>query len=162
VVTVSYRCVPEPDRQMVARLAGMAQLHASWREPTKAETAAAAAQLREIAGGRGDLLAEAAGLLIGFYGRTVEECRAQAAARYCIAAGADPDLVPRWIEVGSRRAAAARQVPHAGSKTDGADARPEVSEPPRPPSTAGRQQRLALGWRSRAGRNRWRAFRYNV
>jgi hypothetical protein len=157
---VSYRCVPEPDRQTVARLAGTAQLHASRREPTEAETAAAAAQLREIAGGRGDLLAEAAGLLIGFYGRTVEELRAHAAARYCIVAGADPALVPRWIEVGSRRAATARQVSDAGSKTDESHSGSEVSEPPRPPSTVGRQ--LALGWRSRAGRNRWRTFRYNV
>lgn len=158
---MSYRCVPEPDRQTVARLAGTAQLHAYWREPTEAETAAAAAQLRQLARGRGDLLAEAAGLLIGFYGRTVDEARAQAAARYCIVAGADPDLVPRWIAVGSRRAATARQVPHARSKAEESYAGPEVSAPPRAPTAAGRRRR-ALGWRSRAGRNRWRAFRYNM
>jgi hypothetical protein len=159
---VSYRSVLEPDRQTVARLAGTARLHAPWREPTETETAAAAAQLREIAGGRGDLLAEAAGLLIGFYRRTVEELRAQAAAGYCIAAGADPDLIPRWIVVGSRRAAAARQVPHACPKAGESRSGSQIGEPVRPASTAGPRRRLAPGWTWGAGKNRWRAFRYNV
>ena len=100
----------EVDQQTVARLTGAARRHAHQRESTTAEAAAAVAELREIASGRDDLLAEVAGLLIGFYRRTVEDPMAQAAAGYCIAAGADPDLVPRWIEVGQRRAAAARQV----------------------------------------------------
>jgi hypothetical protein len=133
-VAVRYRPVPDPDRQTVARLAGTAQLHAPRREPTKAEAAAAVEELREIAAGRGDLLAEAAGLLIGFYRRTVGELRAQAAAGFCIAAGADPDLVPRWIDVGLRRAAAARRVPASATGVD---------DP-------------------RAGTNRWRTVRYNV
>jgi hypothetical protein len=98
----------ETDELTVARLAGAARRHAPGREPTRAETAAAVAELREIADGRADLLAEVAGLLVGFYRRTVEELRARAAAGYCIAAGADPDLIPRWIEVGRRRAAAAQ------------------------------------------------------
>lgn len=100
----------EVDQQTVARLAGAARRHAHQWESTKAETAAAVAELREIAGDRGDLLAEVAGLLIGFYRRTVEDLKAQAAAGYCIAAGADLDLIPRWIEVGRCRGSAARQV----------------------------------------------------
>jgi hypothetical protein len=72
-------------------------------------------ELREIAGGRGDLLAEVAGLLIGYYRRTAEEPRARAAAYYCMAAGAELGLVPRWIEVGCARVAAARLIPPAGS-----------------------------------------------
>lgn len=106
----------ESDQLIVARLAGAAQRHAPWREPTEAETAAAVAELREIAGRRGDLLAEVAGLLTGFYRQTREEVRARAAARYCVAAGARRDEIPRWIEVGRCRAAAARQSSDAGQR----------------------------------------------
>lgn len=107
---MSDRPGSEVDRHTVARLTGAARRHARCLESTEAETAAAVAELREIAGDRGDLLAEVAGLLIGFYRRTVEDLRARAAAGYCIAAGADLDLIPRWIEVGRCRAAASRQV----------------------------------------------------
>ena len=103
----------ELDQLTVARLTGAAWRHAPRREPTGAETAAAVPDLREIAGGRADLLAEVAGLLIGYYRRTAEEPRARAAAYYCIAAGAGLELIPRWIEVGCSRAAAARLIPPA-------------------------------------------------
>ena len=101
------------DQLTVARLTGAAWRHASGREPTGAQTAAAVRELREMAGGRGDLLAEVAGLLIGYYRRTTEELKARAAAYYCIAAGAGLDLIPRWIETGCSRAAAARLIPPA-------------------------------------------------
>ena len=104
----------ERDQLMVPRLTGAAWRHAPGREPTGAETAAAVAELRGIAGGRGDLLAEVAGLLIGYYRRTPQEPRARAAAYYCMAAGAELELIPRWIEVGCARAAAARLIPPAG------------------------------------------------
>jgi hypothetical protein len=110
--------MPDPDQLTVARLTGAAQRHAPWREPTEAETATAVEELREIAGDRGDLLAEVAGLLIGFYRGTIEELKAQAAAQYCIAAGADPDLIPHWIEVRRCRAAVARQTPYTGPRGD--------------------------------------------
>ena len=77
----------ELDRLTVARLTGAAWRHASGWEPAGTETAAAVRELREIAGARGDLLAEVAGLLIGYYRRTAEELKARAAAYYCIAAG---------------------------------------------------------------------------
>ncbi len=109
----------DPDQLTVARLTGAAQRHAAWREPTQREptqqeTAAAVEELREIADPRADLvapdlLAEVAGLLIGFYAGTAEEPRARTAAGYCRAAGADQDLIPRWIAEGKRRAACARQ-----------------------------------------------------
>ena len=102
------------DQLTVARLTGAAQRHAPWREPTQQETAAAVQELREIAGPRADLLAEVAGLLIGFYRGTAEQVRARTAARYCRAAGAEPDLIPRWIAEGERRAAYARQDACAG------------------------------------------------
>jgi len=56
---------PDPDRILVAQLTGAARRHARWREPTGAEEAAAVAELRELAAGRGDLLAEVAGVLEG-------------------------------------------------------------------------------------------------
>ena len=103
----------ERDQVMVPRLTGAAWRHAPGRAPTRAETAAAVGELREIASGRADLLAEVAGLLIGYYRRTAEELRARAAAYYCMAAGAELELIPRWIEVGCARAAAARLIPPA-------------------------------------------------
>ncbi len=118
---VSTRVLPggEDDQLIVARLAGAAQRHAPWREPTEAETAAAVQELREIAGTRADLLAEVAGLLTGFYRRTSQEARARAAAHYCVVAGARRDEIPRWIEVGRNRAAAARQDSDAGQRHRG-------------------------------------------
>jgi hypothetical protein len=110
---------PEADQLTVARLTGAAGRHAPFREPTAAETASAVEELREIAGDRGDLLAEVAGLLIGFYRETRQERKAQAAARYCIAAGADPGLIPQWIEKGQSRAAVARRPVHARSGVAG-------------------------------------------
>jgi hypothetical protein len=110
---VNESAARERDRAVVARLTGTAWRHASGRAPTRAETAAAVRELREITGGRADLLAEVAGLLIGYYRRTGEEPKARAAAYYCMAAGAELDLIPRWIEVGCSRAAAARQIPPA-------------------------------------------------
>lgn len=103
----------ERDRLTVARLTGTAWRHAPGREPTGAETSAAVRELREIARGRDDLLAEVAGLLIGYHRRTADEPRARAAAYYCMAAGASLGLIPRWIGVGGSRAAAARLIPPA-------------------------------------------------
>ena len=116
----------EMDQLTVARLTGAAWRHASGWEPTGAETVAAVRELREIADGRVDLLAEVAGLLIGYYRRTAEEPRARAAAYYCITAGADLELITRWIEVGCSRAAAARLIPPAVPGTRHVYAWPEA------------------------------------
>jgi hypothetical protein len=74
-------------------------------------------ELHEILAGRDDgavLLAEVAGLLIGFHQGALEEPKAKAAAQLCIAAGADETLIPRWIEEGRRRAATAALPPFSG------------------------------------------------
>jgi hypothetical protein len=123
---VSEQAARERDQLTVARLTGAAWRHASGWEPSAAQSAAAVRELREIAGGRGDLLAEVAGLLIGYYRRTAEELKARAAAYYCIAAGAGLDLIPRWIETGCARAAAARLIPPAVSEAQPAYAWPEA------------------------------------
>jgi hypothetical protein len=88
-------------RRLVARLG-----HRAWRWPTPDETASWVAQLQQIAPGRADLLAEAAGVMLGAAEGTVDEPRACAAAELCRAAGADPALVPQWTEEGRRRAQA--------------------------------------------------------
>jgi len=123
---VSEQAGRERDHLTVSRLTGAAWRHASGWEPSWAPAAAAVRELREIAGGRGDLLAEVAGLLIGYYRRTAEEPKARAAAYYCIAAGAGLDLIPRWIETGRSRAAAARLIPPAVPEAQQAYTWPEA------------------------------------
>jgi hypothetical protein len=66
------------DRLIVARLTGTARRHAGWRQLTDAETAAAVIELREIAGGRADLLAETAGVMLGASEGGLDEPRAKA------------------------------------------------------------------------------------
>jgi hypothetical protein len=44
-----------------------------WHRLTEEERGAAMAELRDLAAGRADLLAEEAGLLIGFYRETINE-----------------------------------------------------------------------------------------
>jgi hypothetical protein len=96
----------------VAELTGAAMRHARWRDLTEPETADAIAGLREIAGGRADLLAEVAGILLGAREGALDEPRARSAARLCRLAGADEALIPQWAEEGKRRAADARMRPH--------------------------------------------------
>jgi hypothetical protein len=80
---------PDRDRLVVAELNGAAGRRAQWRDLTEAEAAAAVAELREIAGGRPDLLAELAGVMIGAGEGKPDEPRSKGAAQLCIAAGAD-------------------------------------------------------------------------
>jgi hypothetical protein len=67
-------------------------------------------ELKEILAGRNDaavLLAETAGLMLGFREGTPDEPRARTAACFCLEAGADEDLIqggspresagPRWL-----------------------------------------------------------------
>jgi hypothetical protein len=95
----------------MAELAGAAQRHANWHQPDDTETAVAVAELLEILVGRDDgpaLLAEVAGLLLGFDEGGPGEPKARTAAGFCVAAGADESLIERWTAEGRRRAAAAQ------------------------------------------------------
>jgi hypothetical protein len=114
VTVAQSRPGPVPDRILVAQLMGTARHHAKWRELTEDEEAAAVTELRELAAGRADLLAEVAGVTLGFHEGDLEEPRARAAAELCRLAGADEDLIPGWIAEGKRRAANARLRPHSG------------------------------------------------
>ena len=98
---------------IVAELAGEARHHARWRELTGDEQATAVAGLREIAGGRADLLAEVAGILEGTSEGELDEPLVRQAADLCRRAGADETLIPEWIEEGRRRAESARKMPHS-------------------------------------------------
>jgi hypothetical protein len=102
---------PVPDRLLVARLDGVAKRHARWRKPTEPEIAAAATELREVAGNRADLLAEVAGIVLGASEGRLDEPRARAAAQLCIAAGADESMIAQWIQEGRRRAELRRNPP---------------------------------------------------
>jgi len=105
---------PSPDRILVAQLTGTAGRHARWRELTGAEEATAVAELRELAAGRDDLLAEVAGVLEGAGEGEPGEPLKRQAAQLCRKAGADPEAIPAWIQVGRTRRAAARHPPFSG------------------------------------------------
>jgi hypothetical protein len=89
------RSRPRWSRQDAAQVwMASSQRHARWRALTDSETAAAAAELQEIASGRADLLAEVAGILAGFHEGELDEPKAKAAAYLCRLAGADESLIP--------------------------------------------------------------------
>jgi hypothetical protein len=105
---------PDRDRILVAQLTGTARHHAKWRELTGDEEAAAVTELRELATGRGDLLAEVAGIFEGTSEGELDEPVARQAAGLCRQAGADPEAIPAWAEEGRRRRAAASMPPFSG------------------------------------------------
>ena len=107
---------PDSDRLIVARISGVAMRHANWREPAGDEIAAAAAELREVAGDRPDLLAEEAGILLGFHEGGLNEPRARSAAQLLIAAGADENLITGRMDRGGT---AAGRTPAASSVQPG-------------------------------------------
>jgi hypothetical protein len=105
---------PQADRILVAQLTGEARHHAKWRLLTAAEETAAVTELRELAGGRADLLAEVAGILEGTREGELDEPLARQAAMLCRRAGADPAAIPAWIQEGRRRRASAKSPPFSG------------------------------------------------
>jgi len=109
-----HRLGPEADRILVAQLTGEARHHAKWRPLTEEEEAVALAELRALAVGRADLLAEVTGIFEGTSEGELDEPLARSAARLCREAGADPEAIPAWVEEGRRRAANARRPPFTG------------------------------------------------
>jgi hypothetical protein len=106
----------DAERILTARITGTATRYARARLLTTAEEAEALASLTELAAGRTDLLAQVAGLALGFSEGTWDEPRQRQVAQLLIKAGADQELIPRWIEEGRRRSEAARSVPHTGGQ----------------------------------------------
>jgi hypothetical protein len=115
---------PQADRLLIAEIWGEARRRARWRELSSDEETAAVAALRELAGGRADLLAEVAGILEGASEGELDEQLARQAAGLCVKAGADPEVIPVWIEEGRRRRAATRMRPFSGGLHGGHPPRP--------------------------------------
>jgi hypothetical protein len=105
---------PAADRILVAQLTGEARHHARWRPLTEEEEAIALAELRALAGSRGDLLAEVAGLFEGTSEGELDEPLARCAAQLCRKAGADLEAIPAWIEEGRRRQTRVDLPPYSG------------------------------------------------
>src|SRR5689334_6944565 len=105
---------PDPDRLRYAQIAGAVARHALGWRLTADEEAVAVAELAEAAAGRADLLAERAGTALGFGEGRPDAARYRQIAELCIAAGADPALIERWIKVGRERAAVAAAIPYTG------------------------------------------------
>jgi hypothetical protein len=102
------------DRLTSARIAAITRRHARARALTGAEEAAALTELAEVAAGHADLLAEQAGLALGFHEHDIDSPVYLQVAQLCLKAGADTTLISRWIEEGRQRAAVARQIPFTG------------------------------------------------
>jgi hypothetical protein len=118
---------PQADRLLVAELFGEARHHTRWRELTADEETAAVSELRTLASGRSDLLAEVAGIFEGTSEGELDEPLARQAARLCRQAGADESAIPAWIEEGRRRRIAADQPPFSGGLHGGGQGLPQKS-----------------------------------
>jgi hypothetical protein len=105
----------DAERILEARITGTAARYARGRPLTEAEEAEALASITEVAAGRIDLLAQAAGLAIGFSEGTPDEPRQRQAPDLLIKAGADPELIPGSVEEGRRRSEATQGIPYSGS-----------------------------------------------
>jgi hypothetical protein len=110
---------PDPDRLRYAQIAGAVARHALGWRLTADEEAVAVAELTDAAAGRADLLAERAGTALGFGEGRPDAARYRQIAELCIAAGADPALIERWIKVGRQRAAVAAAIPYTGPPPGG-------------------------------------------
>ena len=97
---------PQADRLLVAEIWGEARHRACWRELSIEEEGAAVAELRELAGGRADLLAEVAGVLEGAREGELDEPLVR--QRPCCAARPGP--IRMRSRRGSRKAAAGRRT----------------------------------------------------
>ncbi len=103
------------DRLLAARIAGVCSHHGASGRIKDVDQAVA--ELQEVAGDRPDLLAEHAGVCLGWAEAVapILASRFRAEADLCIAAGADPEKIRQWLPVGWERAEAAKQAPYMGS-----------------------------------------------
>ena len=97
-------------------LEGTARGLATDKKVTEAE---ALRRLRTLAAGRADLLAEAAGVSLGFSGDDPTKWAMRRAGELCVAAGADESQVEQWIAVGQARAELAKAVPSTYVRRNG-------------------------------------------
>ena len=76
------------------------------------EEATAVAELKQAAPRGAALLAECAGLALGYGEHQHDAARYRQIADLCIAAGVDQTVLEAWIEVGRQRASAAATLTH--------------------------------------------------
>jgi hypothetical protein len=103
----------DTDRIITGQIAAIARRFAARGPIGGRDREEAVAALRRVSVGRTDLLAEHAGLCLGY---ALADPGPQATARrleaeLCIEAGADPDLVPVWRQTGYFRAIGEQQDP---------------------------------------------------
>ncbi|GGC92642.1 hypothetical protein GCM10011512_19650 [Tersicoccus solisilvae] len=94
------------DRLAIATLMGVASRHASRRDVAFDD---AAADVRRAAGGRADLLGEAAGVFAAMGRADAAAWYANAAAHLCIAADGDPHVARGQVETVAARLSAPRR-----------------------------------------------------
>lgn len=106
-MAISNRPHPNPDRIIIAGLYGTALRRGGWHKPTGIYREAAIEEIRDVAAGRTDLLAEAAGIMLGTHPPDdVQHARYRIAADLILeAADLDQDHpdVQHWIAMGERR-----------------------------------------------------------
>jgi hypothetical protein len=91
---------PDPDRILCAHLSGTAIRLARAGGPINE----AVAELRGLAGGRADLLAEEAGLMAGTWSVWIGTGEYLLTAQLLVMAGADHNRIAEWVDVGRERA----------------------------------------------------------
>ncbi|OMH23815.1 hypothetical protein BKD30_10570 [Tersicoccus phoenicis] len=104
--TDSRSGAPMRDRLTIATLMGVASRHASRREVAFED---AAAEVRHAAGGRPDLLGEAAGVFVAMGRADAAAWYANAAAHLCIAADGDPEVARGQVDAVAARLSAPRR-----------------------------------------------------
>jgi hypothetical protein len=109
--------VSTPDQLRVAAISGVARRYSARGQITADQRTQAVAELRQVAAGRSDLLAQCAGIELGFADNGLSSMADQTRlfADLCIQAGADTTLIQRWRLVGRKRADDARQIPYTGN-----------------------------------------------
>ena len=100
-----------PDRLLVTPIIAPATPSIPGCRLTAEEEATAVAELKRAAGWAA-LLAECAGLALGYGEHQLDAARYRHIADLCVAAGVDQTLVEAWIEVGRQRASAAPVTTH--------------------------------------------------
>ena len=103
---------PDPHHPLATpSIAPTAPATPRWRLTADQETTAVT-ELKQAAAGSTALLAECAGLALGYGEHQPGAARYRHIAELCVAAGVDQTLVEAWIEVGRQRASTAAATTH--------------------------------------------------
>jgi hypothetical protein len=97
---------------LVTQPTGHAPDVAQNRRLTAEEAATAVREPKHAAAGWAALLAECAGLVLGYGENQLDTTRYRQIAELCIAAGVDETLIEAWIEIGRQRASTTAALTH--------------------------------------------------